>query len=160
MGLTEKLRAIRDAEKQKSEDIGLLKQQWQEAVDKVLNETKNWFSEYLELGLFKAIEDKKTIHEELLGDYVVNTIEYEISQYRLVFEPVGRIILGSWGRIDVYFRGHKTDKYILVLLGESFENAKWQIAPSQDRTKRKDFTKENIESIIETWLDQQKAMAL
>lgn len=160
MGLTEKLRAIRDAEKQKSEDIGLLKRQWQEAVDKVLSETKNWFNEYLEQGLFKAIEDKKTIHEELLGAYDVRTIDYEIGQYRLVFEPIGRVIIGSWGRIDVYFRGHKTDKYMLILLGESFESAKWYIAPFQDRANRKEFSKENIEQIIETWIDQYKYLAL
>ncbi len=160
MSLTEKLRAIRDAENQKKDDSIKLKEQWQEAVQKILTETKSWFSEYIEQGLFKAIEGKKIVHEELLGEYSVSTIDYEIGNFRLAFDPIGRVILGSWGRIDVYFRGNKTDKYMLILIGESFDNAKWYLSPFQDRSNRKEFTKENIESIIETWIDQHKYLAL
>ena len=81
-------------------------------------------------------------------------LEFEFDAFRLVFEPMGRNILGAIGRIDVYLRGRKTDKYVLVLLETEEGNTKWVLSTFSDKSVRIEFNKVNMERLIEDWIDQ------
>lgn len=154
MGLKDKLQKISKTETTKKVDLKKVLSEWQKQVQITLTKTQDWLKPYLEQGLLKVVENEKTINEEIFGEYKVKQLEYEFGKYRLVFEPMGRNILGAWGRIDVYFRGNKTDKYVLVLLGEKFETSKWYLSSFQNKSKRIEFNKENLEKLIEDWIDQ------
>ncbi|MCD4795385.1 MAG: hypothetical protein K8R54_19290 [Bacteroidales bacterium] len=155
MGLKDKLEELNKTKSIDEIDTQKIISDWQKEVKETLGKTKKWFKSYIDKGLLKTIENNKNITEEQLGSYEIDLLEYEFGRNSfLVFEPVGRNILGAWGRIDVYLRGRKTDKYILVLLGDNFKNAKWFLAPFTDKSKKIEFNKANLEGLIEKWIDQ------
>jgi len=154
MSLKEKLQKLNESAPITNSDWQKKKDDWQKQIEAVLKATKEWFKPYIESNLFQLKETKKDITEEFIGTYTVNQLEFEFGSFRLVFEPVGLNIIGAMGRIDVFFRGNKTDKYILILLETKEGEAKWFIAPFKDKTLRVEYTNANIESIIETWIDQ------
>ena len=154
MGLEDKLQKLSKTKTPKKVDSEKVLFEWKTEVEKTLKKTMDWLKSYQDKGLLKAMEKEKTIREEVLGEYKVKQLEYEFGKFRLVFEPMGRNILGAWGRIDVYLRGSKTDKYVLILLGEKFETSKWYLSSFQDKSKRTDFNKKNLENLIEDWIDK------
>jgi len=153
MSLKEKLEKLNKSNGD-SVDWQKRKTDWQNDVDIILTETKKWFQPYLDSNLFILKETKKTITEEFIGTYSVSLLEFEFGTYRLVFEPVGRNILGAMGRIDVFLRGSKSDKYMLILLETKAGESKWFLSPFKDKSQRVEYTHSNIEKLIETWLDQ------
>ena len=154
MGLKEKLQRLNDSKTSGQIDWGLRTIEWQNAVEAVLSEVKNWFEPYIKSGLIHVVEVEKSISEENMGTYTTTQLEFEFDAFRLVFEPMGRNILGAIGRIDVYLRGRKTDKYVLVLLETEEGNTKWVLSTFSDKSVRIEFNKVNMERLIEDWIDQ------
>lgn len=65
---------------------------------------------------------------------------------------MGRNVIGVWGRIiDVYVRDYK---YLLILLGDDFKTAKWVLLAFLDKRIRMNLNKENIEIIIENYIEK------
>ncbi len=128
--------------------------EWLAEIDRTLNETKFWFKPYIESGIFRIVEKEIFITEEYLGAYRTKQLEYEFGTFRLVFEPMGRNIFGASGRIDVYLRGNKVDKYMIVLLETEEGIRKWFLSPFKDKSIRIEFNKANMEKLIEDWIDQ------
>ena len=153
MNLKEKLEKLNDSRFVEQIDWEKRKADWQMQVEEILNETKRWFQPYIESRLFQLVETEKTLTEEDLGTYRAKQLEYLFGSFRLVFEPVGRNILGASGRIDVYMRGNKIDKYVLVLL-ETNDGLRWFLSPFKDKSIRMEFNQTNMEKLIEDWIDQ------
>jgi hypothetical protein len=153
MSLKEKLEKINKVSSLENVDIEKVKQEWFDRVNTLYTQTKDWFKSYITDGLFVIVEKDKKINEEHLGSYTIIQLEYEFGEHSLVFEPMGRNILGAWGRIDVYLRGSKSDRYMLILLGEKFDSADWILSSFQDKSIRIPLNKENLEKIIENWID-------
>ena len=154
MGLEDKLQKLSKFETTKKIDLQKVVLEWQTEVKKTLGKTQDWLKPYIDKGLLQVVEKEKSINEEILGEYKVKQLEYEFGKFRLVFEPVGRNILGAWGRIDVFLRGNKVDKYLLVHLGEDIKIAKWYLSSFQNKSIRTEFTKANLEKLIEEWIDK------
>lgn len=154
MSLKDKLEKLNKETSSQKVDLERVKKDWLEKIDELYSQTNDWFDSYIKEGLFTVVEKEKKINEEHLGVYQTKQLEYEFGQNCLVIEPMGRNIIGAWGRVDVYFRGNKSDKYILVLLGEKFESATWYLSSFQDKRKRLEWNKENLEKLIENWIDK------
>jgi hypothetical protein len=153
MSLKEKLEQINKDSSSQNTDIEQVKNEWIERVEALFAQTTDWLAPYLKEGLFKIVEKVKNINEEQLGAYRMKQLEYEFGEHCLIIEPMGRNIIGSWGRIDIYFRGNKTDKYLLILLGDTFDTATWYLSSFQDKRLRFDWNKDNFEKLIENWID-------
>ena len=154
MSLKEKLQQINKTAISKQNDAEKIKNNWISKIENLYSQTKEWFDPYLKEGLFSENKKKKFIHEEDIGHYEVTQLEYEFGKYSLIFEPMGTNIIGAFGRIDVYLTGKKSDKYMLVLLGDDFKSANWFIASFQNKSNKFEFTKSHFEQIIENWIDQ------
>lgn len=154
MSLKTKLQKLNGYKSANTIDWEKIKTDWQAEIETTLNETKIWFQSYIESELFRVVETEKSITEEYLGTYKVKQLEYEFGTFRLVFEPMGINIMGAMGRIDVYLRGRKTDKYILVLLETKEGQSKWFLSSFKDKSIRIVFNKSNLEKLIEDWIDQ------
>ncbi len=154
MSLKDKLQKLNESKQSSAIDWESRKTEWQKAVQTVLTEIKEWFKPYIESGLFQIVETEKSITEEYLGTYNTNQLEFQFNSFRLVFEPMGRNILGAMGRIDVYLRGRKTDKYVLILLETKDKEANWFLSTFKDKSVRIEFNKANTEKLIEDWIDE------
>lgn len=54
-----------------------------------------------------------TIHEEALGDYKVNSLSLTIGNDKVLFKPIGTILIGTPGRIDMTCNARK-GKFIMT----------------------------------------------
>jgi hypothetical protein len=91
-----------------------IKSEWLDEIDKFFEMVRTWLSEPVAEGLVKISEGKTIISEENIGRYQVPTLTIMALNNTFRFNPVGRLVIGSKGRIDM-----ETPKgEIMLLLGE------------------------------------------
>lgn len=94
-----------------------------------------------------------TLSEEHIGPYQISIMELSIGELVLILEPVGRNIIGTSGRIDVYMSGHRADRVMLLLMIGSNDEPYWELRKRNIRTERYRFGRQIFEELIEGWLD-------
>lgn len=72
--------------------------QWKEQIEKLYKMITPWIDD---IGNTKISFQDKTIHEEMIGTYNVQILVANINQSEIKFDPVGSVIVGAWGRVDV-----------------------------------------------------------
>lgn len=73
-------------------------------------------AELIKDGLIKAETEKKSIYEESLGQYEIDSLTLTINSKKIKFEPIGTMLIGSKGRVDVTGPFGK-EKFILIRKG-------------------------------------------
>ena len=104
--LRKKLQNLRNSSDETKIDWEYNKNEWVDSVN-LLFETiqNNWFTELENEGLLKIETFPVSITEEHIGTYSINKMEISLPRKSIVFEPVGRNIIGGEGRIDLYLKG-------------------------------------------------------
>lgn len=74
---------------------------WQLAIESFYEKVKSYLGKHLDSGEIKKDFDTVWISEELFGRYEAKRLVLLIGNSQVVFEPVGRFILGARGRIDL-----------------------------------------------------------
>lgn len=121
-----------------------VKSDWQQQLKLFMNHIENWLSSHKS----EMIEVKKksiTIQEDHLGLYDVPSMELTIASEKIEIQPIGRLIIGAKGRIDII---SSYDKYIVLFL----DDRGWVYRKEANKGKFNDFTKENLEKMIEDLL--------
>ena len=149
--------SLREKIKQTSEkhevDWSKRKKDWIASVNELNTLVQEWFSDYKTEGLvnFKLIEKQNS--EEYIGTYKVNVLHLCFANDReVIIEPMGTLVMGAWGRFDIYARGYNSGKYYILCYKGEYDNFTWHIVNAQTKREIKPLTKENIEEIIEKWL--------
>ncbi len=125
---------------------------WLKCVKALYDEFEHWFPDYIEEG-FMAFDKskKKTISEKDIETYDIDILEINIEGDIVVFDPIGTNIVGAFGRVDVYLRGHKADK-VMLLLSYSDKNHEqhthWKLL---FETYQFDFNKARFEELLLLW---------
>ncbi|GEM_PF-741278 len=153
MSLREKLEKYKVGYKEADIDWNAKKEEWKSHVEKVFAKITYWLNEYVENGYMKRIPGSKLIREENLGEYEVPTLTYEIGPHTIHFDTMGQNIIGGKGRIDVYLKGYKSTRYLLVLVDDNEGHEDWVLVPFSDKTDRVKFDKKSLEKLIESWID-------
>jgi hypothetical protein len=154
MSLKDKLEKFKEEKKSSDIDWNQRKLEWKDQIDQLFKTIEEWFSDYVLDDYMKKELGTKVIKEEYLGDYEVPTLTYEIGPYSMHFEPMGRNIIGGKGRIDMYLKGYKSSKYLLILAEDDEKSDYWVLVPFNDKTKRIKLEKESLEKLIESWIDK------
>ena len=153
MSLKDKLRKIA-AEGQRTEtDWNIIRDIWLKQVEKLYREIENWFGEYFDEGYMRISFREITLSEEHIGLYQINVMELDIGGPLVVMEPVGRNILGTAGRIDLYMSGHRADRIMLLLMSDSKGQPFWELRKRNIRTEKYLFEHGIFEELIEGWLE-------
>ncbi|CAB5626194.1 Uncharacterised protein [Klebsiella pneumoniae] len=85
-------------------------------VEKLYTITLESIDELIKDGLIKQSRKKISINEESLGDYEIDSLILTINSSKIKFEPVGTMLIGSKGRVDVTGPFGK-EKFILIRKG-------------------------------------------
>ncbi len=72
--------------------------------------------ELIHEGLIQESREKISINEELLGEYEIDALVLTINNKKIKFEPVGTMLIGSKGRVDVTGPFGK-EKFLLIRKG-------------------------------------------
>lgn len=85
-------------------------------VNKLYDIALSAIDELINDGLIKTERAKKSITEESLGQYEIDSLILTINSKKIKFEPIGTMLIGSKGRVDVTGPFGK-EKFILIRKG-------------------------------------------
>lgn len=84
----------------------------------------DWLKAYIENDEIKTSYRDIQITEELLGSYPVREKIIEIGRHIFILRPIGTILIGTPGRVDLLYQSRKV---MFVLVGENVKSPRMQI---------------------------------
>jgi len=129
------------------------KEWWQNRVSLLFDEIYDWLKNLIESGTIEFARANVPLKEEALGAYEVESCTVCLQQQKLTFKPVGSIIIGGFGRIDV----DGPNGHVMLILcnpdnntppNQLRNNATWFISHPKQRTNLRPFTKEAFEQLF------------
>jgi len=145
-GLVEFLKEKKRSASQVEERREQLLKEWQEAVSGLLSQIEDWLAPALSEGL-NLKRYTVEIDEEGLGKYAAPALEIEFEGIKVRIVPVGRLVIGACGRVDIT---SPLGVYHLVRLG-SDKTSWYLVRDSVDERKR--LTKRVLEELLEEIFD-------
>jgi hypothetical protein len=155
MALKEKLEKLKKLSEQNQEpDWAAYKEVWKNAISELQNTiTYKWFHDYEENGLmtFSIVPVKRI--EPYIGEYLTTILEITLSENKfLVLEPVSGVTTEYDGKLEFYMRGNVYKKVSILRRIIDDKNHEWIIAKSFDAKDHYKLDKQQIEKLIEEWL--------
>ena len=86
-------------------DWGARKQEWLGSLQKFYDEVEVWLSDYLKSDKIGMEPGEVTLEEENLGVYRAQSRVLTIGADRVVLRPIGTLLFGVRGRVDMEGRG-------------------------------------------------------
>ena len=90
---------------------------WKKAVDSLYEKIETFLSAYIGNGDIDIEYKKTTIFEEHMGEYEIKAADIKIITNQIKLKPVGRVIIGAKGRVDMI--GSSYDAVTLLLVEDT-----------------------------------------
>lgn len=157
MALKDTLKAIRD-KAEAEEDFEAKKPQilkaWRESVLWLEDTIAGWLKEYEKDGALSLSRDGVFLEEEAFGNYPSQALNILVGPTVVRIQPVGRMIIGATGRVDMYRQGRPTDdQRVLFLRLDAEAPDKWGIrmplGGDRSHPVLQPFTQEIFESALD-----------
>jgi hypothetical protein len=103
-----------------------MKRWWIEAVNSLFNQIDAWLNSLIQSGSVESLRKSIQLTEQDLGRYDIESLELLLASRRLTFEPVGTMLIGAFGRVEV---SGPNGKVVLLLL-----NTDNTVAPEKRRS--------------------------
>ncbi|RLC14578.1 MAG: hypothetical protein DRI57_14220 [Deltaproteobacteria bacterium] len=150
-------RVARLAEKYKdrAENTEKERMTWISEVRRLYENIGEWFRELTDAGQMTIEYSplQHIEHEEFSEN--IRIMELNLGGGpRIILEPTGTNIIGAFGKADLYFRGHREEKVLLLLIENEDKRLSWELWKSSDRRDRFPFTQDTFESLLNRWLDR------
>lgn len=87
--------------------------EWLDSLDKFYQKIEDFLAEYVKEKKLAIHYTEETIFEEYIGRYSAKALNIELGHHKLRLEPVGTIIIGARGRVDL-IGANGTVKFVLV----------------------------------------------
>ena len=101
------------AKEEPSIDWTQIRDDWIKHLDEFYQLAKKFLQKYIDQDKVHITWATKQINEEHIGSYDVKSLEVQIGTIKVRFDPIGRLVLGVKGRVDMHGpRG--TVKFVLV----------------------------------------------
>lgn len=104
-----------------------VREEWIQTVSNFLVSVKSWLAEEIQGGLIQVEECTEVINEEYLGSYSISSLKLHAIGKVINLRPVGKLIIGAQGRIDLESTGER-----IILLYLSAEKG-WVYLPNNER---------------------------
>jgi hypothetical protein len=150
--LEQKLKWLAESPEEKDVNWQERKEAWKRRVSQLYDVVESWLKVYADKRYLSTQRSKMHLSEELLGDYEIETLKIYAGDSTVIFEPYAHSVIGAHGRIDLYLRGYKSDRLLLILTEPTDDRLEWEVWKGRDFGFRKRFTKEVLEDILYGWL--------
>ena len=98
--------------------------EWVKQLKKFYERVEEFMREYIDQDKVRLEPGpEKTLHEEFIGDYSVDTMALHIGRNEVAFDPAGTNLIGAKGRVDMN-SAKGTVKFVLV--PEDATTVKWR----------------------------------
>ena len=89
-------------------------EEWRQQLERLYKTVRTFLHSYIEEGKVRLHCEKKQLHEELLGNYQVESLVVEIGSNKIYLDPIGTtLLIGTKGRVDMKSY-YGTVKFVLV----------------------------------------------
>jgi hypothetical protein len=155
MALKQQLEKLKKLSEQNNQsDWDAYKENWKNAVSELQNTIVfKWFEDYEENGLmaFSIVPVKRI--EPYIGEYSTSTLEITLTNNKfLILEPVSGVTSEYDGKLDFYMSGNVRKRVSILRKIINDQEHEWIIAQSYDQKDHHKLDKEQLEKIIEEWL--------
>ena len=117
---------------------------WKKYLDEFYQLAEGFLRKYIDQGKVHITWSTKQLDEEHIGSYDVKSLEVQIGTIKIQFEPIGTIIFGAKGRVDMHGpRG--TVKFVLVPKTDSSPTIRVIIQEESSKVK------DEPEPVVEEW---------
>jgi hypothetical protein len=138
MALKDTLQQLNEKSKEPSLDRAAFLKEWRDAVVHLYDQIREYLQEYINEGSISVLSiSYVTISEEALGDYQASMMRLKAGPAVIEIKPIGRMIVGATGRVDLYRQGKTSPSGRVIALRMSYppETTKWElIVPPKDRS--------------------------
>ncbi|MDY0077397.1 MAG: hypothetical protein RBR87_08990 [Bacteroidales bacterium] len=155
MALKEKLQKLKTLSEQKTQtEWTAYREAWKNAILDLQHTISNkWFNDYAENGLmsFATLPVKRV--EPYIGEYMTSILEITLSENKfLALEPISAVTAAYDGKLEFYMLGniHKKVSILRRIIDE--KKHEWVIAKSHDINDHQKLDKQQLEKIIDEWL--------
>jgi hypothetical protein len=144
------LRTKPDEQKKFSKEKAL--EEWRHYLEVLYGTIEKWVEDYVSNGIVQINKDKTVkLYEEFSGEYDVKAIDLCFHGKTILFEPVGTMLVGAKGRIDVKGKNGQVT-FILVDKNLNGPNIHVNIFTSEKERKEYDEKKKNEKPKIIEWV--------
>jgi hypothetical protein len=107
--------------------------EWQKAVSSLMSKIEEFLQEYRNEGTLQFEHSDVQVTEEALGTYQIPQMTLRAGSAVLMIQPIGRMIIGAAGRIDLYRqgRGAKNER-VMALRGAPNDGSNWTLSIPPD----------------------------
>lgn len=110
-------------------DWNMRREDWIQSLNDLYSKMEKYLKKYTETGQIHLGRDKIRLSEEHIGSYEVETLTFQIGNEKVVAKPIGTLMVGAAGRVDligargklrlVYLEGQPTIKMKIVIGGRA-----------------------------------------
>ena len=99
---------------------------WVKTVRDLFTQIDGWLHSLISSGSVKSVRTTIQLMEQDLGRYDIESLQLELASQRMTFKPVGTMLIGAFGRIEV---SGPNGKAVLLLL-----NTDNKVPPNERRS--------------------------
>jgi hypothetical protein len=126
---------------------------WIGVLSRLYVQVEMWLEPLRQEGLVTCSRLQVQLTEEKIGTYPANELVLQFGPEEIILEPIGTLIAGARGRVDVFRLGARSEQIMLILSGAKKEEARWEIWPSRDPRQRKPLDQASFEAALDTLLE-------
>ena len=98
-----------------------LRDEWLRRLDELYSQIRKFLKEYTDAGEIQLKTSPISLIEENIGPYTAKQLTLKIGRKQVRFQPIGTLLIGSRGRVDVIGAGITEAR--LVLINKKFTRA-------------------------------------
>ena len=119
MPLRDTLSRLQEQQKRESQAISdrpALIAEWKSAVDELFIKIREYLGEYIREGSLSVKDRHVRLTEESLGTYEVDAMDIHAGPIIILVQPVGLMVIGAAGRVDMHRQGRPSEQHRVMLL--------------------------------------------
>lgn len=135
---------IKEKAEEKIIDWNSHRDEWLKYLSQFYNRVENFLDEYRRDGKLSFKYTDKEIFEEHIGSYSAKTLEIQLGSYQIKLDPIGTILVGAKGRVDLIGANGKI-KFVLVNKHSSVPQMKFNVWIDGEEHPQEDNEVQDIE---------------
>lgn len=96
-----RLNEAKTSESSKDIDWNKTREDWIQSLRDLYSKMEQFLKKYTEAGQIQITRDKVQISENYLGSYEVERLTFRIGNDKVIAKPIGRLMIGAAGRVDL-----------------------------------------------------------
>jgi hypothetical protein len=91
-----------------------IRDEWLRRLDELYGQIRGFLKEYIDAGEIQLETSPIALNEENIGSYTAQQLTLKIGRKEVRFQPIGTLLIGSRGRVDVIGAGVIEARLVLV----------------------------------------------